>query len=109
MAGREAHLVEIVEVKVAVAETDAGEHGVVLAIGAVGGDVEEGGLSALGLEDFGGGLVAEKEARVGKDGVYCFDFGEDFGGAVVGDAHDKGAGGLAGGLLLAEGEDGGAG
>ena len=39
VARGEAHLVEIVEVKVAIAEADAGEHGIVLAVGAVGGYV----------------------------------------------------------------------
>ena len=40
VASGEAHLVEIVEVKVAIAEADAGKHGVVLAVGAVCGDVK---------------------------------------------------------------------
>ena len=88
MAGGEAHLVEVVEVKVAVAEADAGEHGIVLAIGAVGSDVEKGGLGASGLEDFGGGLVAEAEIRVWEDPRYGLDFILDLGGTLVGDTHD---------------------
>ena len=67
VARGETHLVEIVEVKVAIAEANAGEHGVVLAVGAVGGDVEEGALRAFAFEDFGGGLVAEtKVLSVGR-------------------------------------------
>jgi hypothetical protein len=40
VARGEAHLVEIVEVEVAIAEANAGEHGIVLAVGAVGGNVD---------------------------------------------------------------------
>jgi hypothetical protein len=49
VTSREAHLIEIVEVKVAIAEADSGEHGVVLAVGTVSGDMEQGALRALGF------------------------------------------------------------
>ena len=39
VAGGEAHLIKVVQVKVTIAETDPGEHGVVLAVGTVRGDV----------------------------------------------------------------------
>ena len=105
VASGEAHLIEIVEVKVAVAEADAGEHGVVLAVGAVGSDVEEGALSALRLEDFCGGLGAEEEVCFWEDRGNGLDFVQDLGGAVVWDSHDQGGGFVAGRLFLAEGKD----
>src|SRR5208282_4829481 len=88
VAGGEAHLVEIVEVKVSIAEADAGEHGVVLAVGAVGGDVKEGALGPLFFEGVGGGLGAEEELWVRQDSCHGLDFRQNVGGALVGDAHD---------------------
>src|SRR5579864_28750 len=68
MTSGEAHLIEIVQVKVAIPEPDARKHRVVLAISAVGGDVEQGALGALALEDVRGGLRAEEKVGVRKEG-----------------------------------------
>lgn len=109
MAGRETDLIEVVEVKVAVTEADAREHWVVLAVSAVGGDVEEGTLRALGFEDFRGGLVAEEELCAGEYRSYGLHFVQDLGGALIRDAKDQGSRQVAGGFFLAEGEDRGTG
>lgn len=109
----EAHLVEVVEVEIAVAEADAGKHGVVLAIGAVGGDVQERGLGPLFFESVDGSASAEDEIGLGKDTGDGLHFGEDVRRTLVGDAHDQRGFCVvvtaSGGLFLAESKDGGAG
>src|SRR2546428_4773919 len=49
----EPHLIEVVQVQIAVAQTNGGEHGVVLAIDAVRGDVEEAAARAAFAENGG--------------------------------------------------------
>jgi len=109
VAGGEAHLVEVVEVEVSLAEADAGEHGVVLAVGAVGGDMEESALGPLFFEDVSSGVCAKEEIRLGEDLGDGLNFGEDVGGAIIWDAHDERSGHVALRLFLAQGKDGGAG
>jgi hypothetical protein len=61
VAGGQSHLIEIVEVKVTITEANAGEHGVVLTVGAVGGDVQQRALRPLFSEGVRSGLAAEEE------------------------------------------------
>lgn len=105
MAGGKTHLIEIVEVKVAIAKADSGEHGVVLAVGTVSGDVQEGALRALGFEDVRGGLGTEEKVRLREDGGNGLHFRQDLGRSPVGNTHHQGGGPVAWGFLLAEGED----
>lgn len=107
--GGKTHLIEVIEVEVAVAEADAREHGVVLAVGAVRGDMKESALGPLFSEGVCSGLVTEQEICLRKDCGDGLNFGQDLRGALVGNTHHQGGGRATRPLLLAEGKDGGAG
>lgn len=109
VASAEAHLIEIIEIEIAVAEANAREHGVVLAVVAVSGDMEEAGASAARAEEFRGGLFAEIKLGVWKSGGDRLDFAENLRSAVIREAEDEGAAGGGLRLFLADGEDRGAG
>src|SRR2546428_12245863 len=104
----EPHLIEVVQVQIAVAQTNGGEHGVVLAIDAVRGDVEEAAARAAFAENGGGGLFSQKELRSGEQRGDRFGLRKNVRRALVGNAENERCRIPSGGLFLANVKDGGA-
>jgi len=86
----QAHLVEVVQIQVAVAQPDAGEHRIILAVRAVCRDVQQSGLRALLTKDFRGGLFSNEEVRARQQGCDRLDLGKNLGSAFVGDSKNEG-------------------
>ena len=104
-------MIQVVEVKVAVTEADAGEHGVaVLAVGAVGGDVEEGrSVEPLVLRTSVEAWSPRKSSAPGSIEATDRTSSRIWGARSSGMPRTKRGRQIAGGFCLAKGEDRGTG
>src|SRR4029077_6227009 len=88
-ARAQAHLIHVVQIQVAVAQLDSGEHRVVLAVDSVRGNVQKAAQGAFLPEQLRRRLLAHEKFGVRQQGSHGLDFAEDVRRAVVRDSQNQ--------------------